>query len=196
MKLTKNKAIKNILFVWNQCTEQDKIHWYEEANKFALLLTKESHLTIQQTCGIIAALSPLKQWNENKRIAALLTQDINTKGIHTPLCTNKARKIANLSSFEADNEEIINNILKGQKIKAFFHNILHPNYSINVTIDRHALSIAVGKKLTGRNMKMSEKEYNFYVSAYKETAKKLNISPVLLQSATWNRWRNPQFNLF
>lgn len=195
MKLSKTKIKKNILAVWNQCSENDKYDWYAEAHSFAKSLTSPG-LSLVQSCGIVAALSPMKQWNENKRIAALLAKENIDSGIHTSTCTQKALRIKFCASEGQINEQMVLDILNGEKIKSFFINILHPEKVEHVTIDRHAYSIAVGRKMTDRDMKLTKKQYTYYADIYRELAKELGVSPSLLQSATWVRWRNPQFSLF
>lgn len=179
-KISRTHVKNNILKVWEQCSDEDRYDWYSEAKQYA----KSLNTTLNKSCGIIAALSALKNWKENKRIAKLFVQG-QRKGLHTKVFINKAIQI-----FESNgNEETILNILKGSKIKSFFINIRYPNEVHNVTIDRHALSIAVNERLSDQYIKVTPKQYEFFSDCYKYTAEQIGISPVLLQSATWVKWR-------
>ena len=179
-KVSRTKVKNNILKVWGQCTTDDKYDWYAEAREFAESLDT----TLNKACGIIAALSPLVNWKRNKTIAELFVNG-QRKGLHTTLCVGKAERI--LASDGKD--ETILAILNGQKIKSFFINIRYPNEVQRVTIDRHALSIAIGTKLTDEKMRITPKQYEFFNHCYMLTADVLDISPLILQSATWVRWR-------
>jgi hypothetical protein len=41
---------------------------------------------------------------------------------------------------------------------------------------------------------ITKNQYEFFVQCFQWTAEKLNISPLLLQSATWVRWRKIKNN--
>ena len=64
-----------------------------------------------------------------------------------------------------------------------------------VTIDRHALSVGLGKWIQEEDYAgMTKNQYNFFRDTYKYTANILGISPVLLQSTTWERFRKIKQN--
>lgn len=187
IELTRTKVKNNILLIWNQCADSDKFDWYQDANLFALGFSSDA-IAHSKLIGIIAALSPLKSWDQNKKIAIdfLMT---GTCG-HMPLCLGKAKRIMELDG----TDETILAILNGNKISAFFLNIKYFDKAVNVTIDRHALSIALGHKITESEYSgMTLKQYEFFQDCYIWTANKLNISPLLLQSATWVKYRTLKF---
>ncbi len=184
IRISKRKIHSNILNVWSQCSEADKYEWYTEANQFARTLVS-SEISLVQVCGIIASLSPLKSWSDNKRISALLIKDKVKSGIHTQLCTLKALEIQK----NGTTEQIVLDVLRGEKISSFFLNILHPSKSTHVTIDRHAFAIAIGRHLKDEETALTKVQYVFIKQCYVDVAKKLKVSPVLLQSATWVKWK-------
>lgn len=196
-KYSHKQLVKNIVSVYDVTSKHDRYCWYSEANEYAIKLSKLSGLSIAQCCGILAAFSPLKSWSENKRIAnAFLTHGI-VDGLHTRLFTGKAETIAHYNKNDGDEIQFILDTLKGVKIQSFFLNILNPNCPNNVTIDRHAFSIALGRKLKDSETKLSKSQYELIKLAYIEAANILNISPVLLQSSTWLIWRRKgQLQLF
>jgi len=160
--------------------------WYIEANIFAMKLASKYGVDFITVSGIIAALSPLKSWDENKKIAEGFLR--NGKGKHTRNMISKAKQI---TLFKGNfQREFILNELNGNKIKAFFLNIAYPTGAEAVTIDRHAISIALSRPIVeneGTNITL--KQYNFFVSCYTEVAKELNLRPSMLQSVTWEKWR-------
>ena len=80
-------------------------------------------------------------------------------------------------------------ILNGNKISAFFMNVYRPYGANYVTIDRHAVSIALGKVVTGDLLKMTAKQYEFFAEAYIKASKRVGILPCQLQAVTWVAWR-------
>jgi len=190
------RVVNNILEVYDQ--SNDKSDWYQEANDFAWDLankylggTENCHASV---CGIIAALSPLKSWEENKKIAISFLKGDKVK--HTKTMAGKAYAIS-----KSDGQiDTIVGILNGLKITSFFLNIYNPKTSQAVTIDRHAISIAVGQIMTD-NFSMTHKQYSFFQNAYRVAAEMRDVRPLQMQAVTWVTWRmmkdknNQEFNL-
>jgi len=187
--LTRTKVKNNILHFYNQSDKSDRYDWYAEANKFALKLSDDYDIPHTSSCGIISALSPLKTWNNNKQcaISFLETGD----GKHMKTFQSKAERILQCDG----NEECIKDILRGNKIISFFENILHPHKADKVTIDRHALSVALRRWIREEDYAgITKVQYRFLEDCYKYTANQIGISPVLLQSSTWERFRKIKTN--
>jgi len=187
---TTTKVVNNILRVYNKADKPN--NWYNEANYLAHWLAVKylnnidepvSNENIAKVCGILAALSPLKNWNENKKITELFLKDGTCK--HTRVMSQKANDILT-SNGEID---IISDILRGSKITSFFLNILQPEKSQAVTIDRHAISIAIGTKIVGAKLKLSINQYEFFANCYRIAGLKLGVKPLVVQSTTWITWR-------
>lgn len=181
-------VVRRIIEVYNKAT--DKKDWYQEANNFTFTLSykiwdknpetqKKAHAKV---CGIIAAFSPLKSWNQNMLIAKLFVETGQMK--HTKTMGDKAKEI-----LDSDGEvDTISEILNGNKITSFFLNILNPSNSQAVTIDRHAISIALGYSITD-NFQMTEKQYEFFSNCYRIASQKAGILPLQMQAITWTKWR-------
>jgi hypothetical protein len=181
-------VVRRITEVYNQATDHND--WYKEANDFAFQLSyrlwdkdpatrKQAHA---KACGIIAALSPLKSWDENMNIAKLFVLTGQVK--HTAVMGQKAKDI--LSS--DGSLETISTILNGSKITSFFLNIYRPSTSQAVTIDRHAISIALGYSITD-NFSMTSKQYEFFQNCYRIASLNASIKPLQMQAITWVEWR-------
>lgn len=192
-KLTRTKVTNRILKMWGLCEEDERFDWYQDANKFAThlaiknvrigVLKKDSRL-IPKIVGVVAALSPVKTWEQNKKIAVDLVETGDCG--HMKQFKNKAKEI--LKSDGSD-EQILA-ILKGRKISSFYLNIMYPHKANHVTIDRHALSISLGKWVKDEDYSgMTANQYEFFVQCYIGAAMKAKVSPLLMQSATWVRFR-------
>lgn len=182
--LSRTKTVNNILRIWNLSQPEDRYDWYTEAYKFALSVSEVTGLTINQVAGVIAALSPLKTWEQNKIQAMQMIKTGNCG--HMKAFKGKAAQIIASNG----NEEGILKILKGSKITSFYLNIRYPDKSINLTIDRHALSVCLGRWVSDLDYSgMTVKQYQFFSDCYRHAAARLNVSPLLVQSATWVVWR-------
>ena len=178
-------TVDNMLKVYDNTS--DKTDWYEEANDFAYGIVHQflniKEISVAKVCGIIAALSPLKSWEENKKITITFLRD--GKGKHTKMFTDKAQAILDSDG----NINTIAEILNGNKITSFFLNIFNPKTSPSVTVDRHAVSIALGKSVTGDSLQMSNNQYNFFQNCYRIAAEMRGVRPLKMQSVTWVQWR-------
>ncbi len=192
--LTRVKVRNNILKVWEQTTEEDRFDWYQGAHDFACKLAsisiRETHdynKDVARACGVIAALSPMVSWDRNKTLAIQLYNRPEAWNILGCLKAS-AKKAYNIIQSDGSDQAILE-ILKGKKTSAFFLNILYPDQAISLTIDRHALSIAVGQKLSDDKLQITAGQYEFFQECYRWTAAQLGINPLILQSATWVVWR-------
>jgi len=58
-----------------------------------------------------------------------------------------------------------------------------------VTIDRHAIAIALGRTAKDNELQLTPKQYDWFQDCYRYLADRLGIRPSLLQSITWEIWR-------
>lgn len=199
--LSRTIVKNNILRIWELTDEDDRLDWYESARQLASDITvdynmqyncryhNKTQITISQVIGVLAAFSPRKSWESNKELAYDLVWF--DKANHMKVFNKKARDI--MLSDGSDNE--ILSILNGNKITSFYQNIKYPQSSDYLTIDRHALSIALGywtseDDYTG----MTTNQYNFFVHCYVNAAKIAGVTPLIMQSSTWVVWRKIKHN--
>jgi hypothetical protein len=195
-----NLQVINILQIYKQSTEDEILsgkQWYHQASDISKLMAVKYQLTDIQTAGIIAALSPGTNWSQNIIDANNLCSLLHVgKDIHSITCTtyNKNKLKAHylwLNSNLTENE--VFTCLLGaskhvNKTSSFFINILHPESSENVTIDRHAFRINLGiTELPA--IALTECRYKLMENAYKTASYKLNISAIELQAIVWLTFR-------
>ena len=183
-KVSRVRAVKNILAIWDESKEIEQYDWYQVAYENAVINTSGKESDVNKYCGLLACFSPLKSWDQNIKLANeyWLTGDCG----HMKSFKAKAARI--MASEGTENE--ILKILNGQKISSFFLNIRYPEKSIHITIDRHAVAIIFGKPLTDKEMSgITAKQYLFFSSCYRHAATKIGVNPLVMQSATWLTWR-------
>lgn len=185
--MTRTKVVNRIVRTFLKASNADRYDWYQDAHNYAKYLANTFGVSVTVAAGVIAALSPVKRWEQNKEVAYTFIKSQGTGGGHMKQFLQKARLILEL----ADTEEDVIKILNGRKIVSFFLNILHPLDGSRVTIDRHALTIATGNVCTEEYYSgMTKSQYDFFVECYKLAASKMGVSPLLMQSATWVYYRN------
>jgi hypothetical protein len=159
--------------------------WYQNAYRISCELAQKHSTQTERVAGVIAALSPLKRWDKNIQLADDLLS--GRKVGHTTAMVNKANKVAS-----ADIKDIPT-ILNGNKITDFYSNIINPTCKNRVTIDRHAIMIAMGGVHIGKedliSLSNTDKKYTAIADAYRRAAKKLGVRPLEVQAVTWVVWR-------
>ena len=184
--LYRKRVTDNILKVYHDNRLNINNDWYNEANNFARRLARKYGYDVVTVAGVIAALSPLKSWNENKRIAELfLSQGI---GKHTQKMIDKAISIRDYK--KSDKVDHCLRVLNGNKIQSFFLNIVKPDMDNIVTVDRHAISIGLGRNMTQQEgIGITDGQYAFFTSCYIDCANKVGVRANMMQSITWEKWR-------
>ena len=188
-RLSTKRCVDNIIDVYRSASDSDLVNgceWYEVAMQttFGKKLKDMSEEDRMKAAGVIAAVSPLKSWSHNMEIARSIIIDGKYEG-HTNAMLNKARRIMGL---DAPNPGDIVDILSGDKIKSFFLNLI--GHKSVVTIDRHAISICLGRSIGDNEGNITSNQYLFFQRCYNIAADILGFkTPYELQAVTWLTWR-------
>ena len=185
---SRTKIRNNILKVYKVSVNSEQNDWYREAHQFGVEVSsflksfKNYDVTVNQVLGIVSALSPLKEWEKNKEIAVdfILTGDCGHMGANK----RKARAILDCNG----SDDKILEILSGPKTSRFYMNMMYPD-GTGVTVDRHAIAIAIGRTATNKEQSLTPKAYTFIEKCYIMTAETLGLDPLHLQSITWQAWK-------
>ena len=184
---SRTKIKNNIIKTYRQKTKSELNDWYQEAHDFGIEVSEMfDNVSKRQVLGIISALSPLKEWNKNKELAVDLILTGNAG--HMKRNVQKARDILALND-DINLDDNILNVLNGEKTKAFYYNMAYPKRKTGVTVDRHAIAIAIGRTATNKEQAISKEVYTFIEKCYIITAETLNLAPLHLQSITWQTWK-------
>lgn len=200
MTNTDKPLVSNVLAVYNNATAdhlRSGLSWYLDAHNFCVTMAGNrgqfGHATkVRRVAGIVAALSPLNGWGNNKAKAIQL---INQRGI-VSVDENGGNGIG-LGRNVAKAQAIYNgadplDILKGDKVRAFYRTIVDPMGDIDPVIDRHAFDIAVGERTDEkRRGALSRKGvYSEFANVYREAAIIAGIGSAQMQAITWVTWRD------
>lgn len=181
----------NVLSLYRDATFasfSEGLTWYGEAHDFALSLDDN----VERSAGIIAALSPLSAWNNNRNKAAqfyaqngVIRWNGTKNGIGLSGNVKKAERIWN--------GEPVLDVLTADKTRNFFLTIVEPDREDHMpVIDRHAFDIANGfaGNDASRGTLGRKAVYAEYAEAYVVAAATAGIPVQYLQAITWVEWRN------
>lgn len=164
---------------------RDGLNWYEDAKDMCYAISKRFDIPVELVAGVVAVLSPNISWIIQQRHTESFIYEILNGASHTEVgygyLTNrlKAKKILL--------EKKVFPHLSGQKVTAFYHNILG-DYS-TPTIDIWAIRIAIS------DFSLNRSKAGFYMKdfalrdeikqAYKVAAKRLKMPVAIAQSLSW-----------
>jgi hypothetical protein len=182
--------VSNVLSVYRRVDNDAYtagLSWYDDAHNFARALDP---MRFHRAAGIIAALSPMNHWDNNKAKAAMFyaldgkpVWNGKANGIGLAVNVRKAIRIYN-------GEDALD-VLGGDKVRAFYSTIVEPHGDVVPVIDRHAFDIAVGMVTNddARQALSRKGVYASFANVYREAAMIIGIGSAQLQAITWMQWR-------
>lgn len=180
--------IQNIIDTYNCSNNEDRIRgkaWYKKAHDCCLDISTKYGYSLEQVIGVMAAISPRNKWKTNICNTFSLVMGhqnkVNPKDIKiSTFNKNKEKAWAILEGADPLT------ILGGNKVRAFYDNILNLEQSNKITIDTHAINIANGTK---SNKTLSNRAYQLLSNEYIQAANSIGIHPIYLQAITWIYYR-------
>lgn len=171
-------------------TDEDKecgLEWYRTAHSIAQGLADDHGLELEQTAGIIAALSPRTAWTLNVRHARQMVETGDSPGLG--LGRRKAQRILAGESPSVVLAPPANSPTSGQKVRSFYVNILNPDDPVSVTVDQHAWCITKGRYSTEKPPLDRVGEYERVAEVYRRAGAIMELLPSQVQAITWTTWR-------
>lgn len=166
---------KNLERVWQMSNPFliDGKEWYFKANEYAHSLAKDFSIEAFQVCAITSVLSPLKEWELNKRITREFLE--GKTNVHFYNQVLKAKKI-----LKTKKEAKVPDIIKGMKTVSFYKNIYNPEDKNWVTVDTHILDALLFPKAN-----ITPHRYNLIQTCIINHAKRVNLRPCEVQATIW-----------
>jgi hypothetical protein len=186
MTFTDTPTVSNVLAVYSGASAhslREGLSWYLDAHNVSSALAGQYGVSVVHVAGIIAALSPMNGWENNKRKAAQLLAQGNGDGCGLRTNVAKAERIfAGADPLD---------VLRGDKVTAFYRTILDPFGDIDPVIDRHAFDIAVGERTDEKRRGILGRKgvYSTFANVYRDAAKVAGIGSAQMQAVTWVAWR-------
>ncbi len=148
------------------------LRWYQDAHQYARRLADEYDRTVEDMAYVIAVLSPMNRWEQNKLDARSML-DTGTCGA-LPLGVDRAFDIIANRRRGVD-------VAGGRKVRAFGANIANPHSSLDVTLDTwmvQFLNIDI-------NYLQRKGVYDAISAAFRRVAARMGVMPHQLQAAVW-----------
>lgn len=183
-----NTVKHRIMKQYSTLTDSEKEQgaaWYKIAHDKAQELALKHGIDLDRSAAIIAILSPGTAWNLNLKDAdAVMSQ--GEQAIVTTYGANK-RKAAGLLNADRNPADYVS----GLKVTSFYSNILYPESSDAVTIDRHMIRalLRTSDPKVHAQVFNSRKKYDALAECIRAAAKNLNLVPCQLQAMLWLKVR-------
>ena len=187
--------VRNILKVYRRATTDDianGVEWYDRAKRYAQTISKKTGVHLHTVIGVMAALSPNNKWERNvkdcERMVNAWIEGEDLEDFKVSCYNTMKQKAWSILEDKLTSDTEILTRLNGQKIRSFYSNIRGLE---EVTIDGHALNIALGRVqgLTSDKTNMSKGVYIEMQKHYVRAAKRVDIAPHVLQAITWTTWK-------
>lgn len=181
----------------------------EMGNPDVMPTPEEYERQVRKAAAVIAVLSPRLAWRKNVEYAKLAYMVYNDlpwlggapdvdPGVDEayfagmiPTLNANARKAYRILNGEAPED-----VVRGDKVTAFYWTIVDPTDVRSVVVDRHAVDIAFGEVLTDDTRPtMKGAAYVYVATLYQRAAeiisRELNEvwTPARVQATTWTYWR-------
>lgn len=173
---SRTAMVRNILREYRATDRETGRDWYLEANGIAREYATTYGLTLSQSAGVIAALSPQTQWWQN----LMLARQVMSAGAMVQGHTRDTMRKVNVI-LATDPEPL--EVLGGLKVRSFYENISQPWLREPVTIDRHAFRTAT--RWEHAKAVPTDRVYRDVADAYRHAAKLVNLRPNELQAIVW-----------
>lgn len=169
--------MENIVNTFDDATPEEKRQgktWYKEAHDYCVALSKEFGIDLRIVIGIMAALSPRREWTLNKRQTRFYLE--GKRNLHTRIQMSKCNRIYAGSDIEL--------VLGGLKTINFYRNILNPKDFDPCTIDLWML------RLYPSVISLTPKKYESIKKDFNEVAKLKGTITNRVQATCWISMRN------
>lgn len=195
----------NIIAHWNAATPHERhagMNWYADAHETTKHIARDTGHPMHVAAGMMANYSPQTHWATNMLNAAKALR--GKKGIGGAgsgvFASDDQRKVANrLMGTEGHKKQHYDHVFTGPKTHAFAHLIEHGGNANpsnpKVVVDRHALSVACGKRAKDIDYEMSglsgKKRYKQVADEYHKAAQHISkhtgvkVEAHQVQAATW-----------
>lgn len=196
-EVTETKVVKNLLRYYHLSTAEEietGKAWYREANAFCQELAEQYNLEVWRVAGVVSSLSPQNSWKQNKIDARNFIAKGGREFMGQRDRTIKAKKILKATCGDEVHDLLSTKPGYALKTKAFYRNIVLPEFSDDVCIDRHHLAACTMRPekvraLSDKEGSLTGKQYRFLADATVKASRKVGLIPNQFQAIVWGTLR-------
>jgi hypothetical protein len=188
MGVTMRTAVAHILDHWHRASPEVRAQgaaWYPAAGYLVGQMADAYGLPAPTVAAVVAHLSPRTSWQRNVKGA----REILAGGT-APYCMVANRKNAGRALAAPD--PLATFSPRAPKARSFARNILGDETM--VTVDVWAARIAVGRRNAADTRLRRQGAYEAIAHAYRIAARRVGVSPAVMQATTWIVARNGRVN--
>ena len=150
------------------------ISWYYVAQELAGEIARRNRVSIECAVGVIAVLSPNNKWRRNLVDAENCLKTVAAGGWDSDFKASTYGQ-NKLKAWWIASGKLPKDILGGNKVKSFYANILNPSDPHTVTVDGHAVAVALGARIPlEKSPSLTDKQYEAVADAYRTAASEIN----------------------
>ena len=173
------RRVDKILETYDACNdaELDAGHlWYTRESRELVLAAKghPAHIVL----AMAAVASPMQDWDVVKEIVLDYLEHGKASALR-PLLPSARAKVRGLNL-----DRNVSLHVRGPKVMSFYENLLHPDTSTRVTLDRWAYRVVFSSD-RGMQRLSNLGFYERLSDNYREAAARLNLLPHQVQAACW-----------
>ncbi len=180
---SEDQICENLRHWYAGATDHEKsegTYWYPNANYIARKQSGLFGLTLEQTAGVIAVLSPRNHWTQNV-LDAYEVLEFGAEAVVRTFTSNLEKALRIIAGDLS--------YVKGNKVIAFWHCILGSDD--NVVVDSWAVRAAIGDLyVKSRDTGITDAQYETIANCYVKVARELGLAPSVLQAIVWVSVRN------
>ena len=188
--------------VWFRKGRQSDRRWYDETREWCGNVGAERAVRqpVELVAAVFSALSPGTSFERNKLETRALLKNTPVMFTTYPANVIKAEGIVERFKRDGDTAALAGMVAphwpkSGNKIGAFYDNIVSPGFSRAVTVDRHAVAVCIGRHPEKSELQLGAALYRDYSRAYEIVADGLALLPHEVQAVTWSAWRRTEGDL-
>lgn len=176
---------------------------YQRYHEVIRMFADEYSAPFDRTLAAFVALSPNNDYFSNLRSLASVLQEWQKQGSEVNATVSTYNHCRRRAWGYLTGEMRFLDVVKGPKIRAFYHNILDPDCRKHVTVDGHMVCAYRGVDLIMKDATVRRAEYRRIENSCKRLARELDLIPNQLQAIIWfarKRTRHikyePQLDMF
>lgn len=169
--------IQNVVDAVQNATPYEWLSGYFWYPIYSAMIAEYSHWPKRIAVALFAVLSPQRKVTINWRI---FEDAHNIDPWLLGTIFNERHKVAGILGTGE-----VESYLSGDKVEAFFANLMGDGN--RVTVDRHAISLALGQHITGG---VASPIYQYTELVYQMAAARLGLAPNVVQAIAWVHHRN------